>query len=132
MKTTMEVFVKYNDKIFTGNADLTHKKPKKNYALKKQVHIGKYSFHAETHRLQVGNTIYRLTNRENQILETLSNHLGRIVERSFLLISFWGNQTTYTSRSLDVFIHSLRQYLSQDKNVNIETVRGRGLILNVL
>jgi DNA-binding response OmpR family regulator len=52
-----------------------------------------------------------------------------LVKRNDLLGEFWGTSHFFTSRSLDVFIRSLRKYLSRDPNVELKTIKGIGLSL---
>jgi len=40
-----------------------------------------------------------------------------------------GEDDYFLGRSMDVFISRLRKYVSEDKNIDIRTVRGTGFIL---
>ena len=96
--------------------------------------IGKYTFDPKSLTL----TFYdadkiELTARESQILELLAQHRGEVVKRDEILNKFWENQdSTFASRSLDVFITKLRSYLSKDSSVVIRNVKQLGLILDVV
>ena len=70
-----------------------------------------------------------ITCRENKILLLLLENAGRVVTRRRILSSFWGEENEYTSRSLDIFIHRLRQKLRKDPMVAIHTIRGEGFML---
>ena len=72
----------------------------------------------------------QITCRENQILLLLLENAGRVVTRRRILSSFWGEENEYTSRSLDIFIHRLRQKLRKDPMVAIHTIRGEGFMLS--
>ena len=71
----------------------------------------------------------QITCRENKILLLLLENAGHVVARRYILASFWEEQNAYTSRSLDIFIHRLRQKLKQDPMVTIRTIRGEGFML---
>ena len=93
--------------------------------------IGEYIFNADKQLLQYKNIIHKLTARESQVLEKLYEQKGKLITRESLLEELWGVNDFFTSRSLDVFINRLRKRLSRDSNIQIETVRGRGLLLSV-
>ena len=52
-----------------------------------------------------------------------------ILERDVALRHVWHDDSYFTARSMDVFISRLRKYISEDKNIDIRTVRGTGFIL---
>lgn len=93
-----------------------------------EIHIGKYTFDIHTHILSKEQS-RKLTQREAAILMKLYNRKGDVVKREEILEEFWGRNDFFTSRSLDVFISSLRKYLSCDDSVEIQTIRGEGLKL---
>jgi DNA-binding response OmpR family regulator len=70
-----------------------------------------------------------LSPREGEILALLLDNKGCVVDRTRILSEFWGGETSYTSRSLDVFIYRLRLRLKRDPSVSILTIRGRGYLL---
>jgi DNA-binding response OmpR family regulator len=91
--------------------------------------LGEYIFNMDKQILQYKTVIYKLTERESQILEKLYEQKGKLVTRERLLRELWGVNDFFTSRSLDVFINRLRKRLSCDPNIKIETVRKKGLLL---
>lgn len=91
--------------------------------------LGEYLFDPIYRTLQWRTKHFNLTEREMQILEMLYDRKGELLLREEILIKFWGNSDFYTSRSLDVFISSLRKYLENDASIQIQTVRGKGLKL---
>jgi DNA-binding response OmpR family regulator len=96
---------------------------------KELITMGEYVFNVDRQLLQWKNEIFKLTNRETQVLWKLYEQKGELVKRENLLEELWGINDFFTSRSLDVFIASLRKYLSNDPKIFIETVRGKGLKL---
>lgn len=94
-------------------------------------YLGDYIFNADKQYLQYKNTKHKLTPRETKVLFKLYENRGSVVERGELLEELWGMNDFFSSRSLDVYINSLRKYLSLDPKIGIETIRGKGLILNM-
>ena len=95
------------------------------------IYLGDYVFNTDKQYLQYKNTKYKLTARETKILYKLYENRGNVVNRGELLEELWGMNDFFTSRSLDVYINSLRKYLSLDSKIGIETIRGKGLVLNI-
>lgn len=95
-----------------------------------QFTLGSFRFDASRAELhdKNGKTI-SLTPRETQILQLLCEHRNEIVRREAILERFWPEADYFTSRSLDVFVTQLRNYLAGDEHVSIVTVRGVGLKL---
>jgi len=95
------------------------------------IYLGDIIFNTEKQYLQHKSVKYKLTARESRILHKLFESNGNVVKRDTLLKEIWGLSDFFTSRSLDVYINSLRKYLSVDPKINIETIRGKGLVLNI-
>jgi DNA-binding response OmpR family regulator len=98
---------------------------------KKIVHLGEYIFNIEKQILQYEDNIYKLSGRETQILARLCEQTGKLILRKHLLEEFWKVNDFFTSRSLDVFVSTLRKRLAHDPHIKIETVRGKGLLLSI-
>jgi len=94
--------------------------------------VGDCVFNTDKQFLQYKGTKQKLTTRETKVLYKLYEKRGKVVHRGELLEELWGMNDFFTSRSLDVYINSLRKYLSLDPKINIETIRGKGLVLNVV
>ena len=73
----------------------------------------------------------RITARESAIITMLARRNGDIVEFRELLTEIWGDDSYYNLRSLNVFVSHLRNYLSSDKDVEIQSIRGIGYRLIV-
>ena len=95
------------------------------------IYVGDYVFNTDRQYLQCKDTKHKLTVRETQILYKLCENRGNVVKRDKLLEELWGMSDFFTSRSLDVYINSLRKYLSLDPKISIETIRGKGLVLHI-
>ena len=95
------------------------------------IYMGDTIFNANKRYIQYKNTKCKLTARESLILYKLFENEGNVVKRKDLLQDIWGTSDFFTSRSLDVFINLLRKHLSLDAKVAIETIRGKGWVLNI-
>jgi len=94
-------------------------------------YLGNYIFDPNRQELHFGGDVQRMSQREAEILKSLANHLNEITSRKEMLIELWGDDSFFNTRSMDVYITRLRKYLSQDVNVQIVNVRGRGYKLIV-
>ena len=95
------------------------------------IFLGDYVFNTDKQYLLYKGIKKKLSVRGTKILFKLYENRGNVVTREEILTEFWGTNDFFTSRSLDVFINSLRRYLSHDPGISIETIRGKGLVLNV-
>ncbi len=93
--------------------------------------IGNYQFDSESKYLYLDTEKIKLTPKEFSILEILVENKNKVVSREKLTQDLWGESDFFSSRSLDVFIAKLRKYLSKDKKVQIVTIRGEGIKLEV-
>lgn len=75
------------------------------------------------------NTKEKLTLKEAQLLKYFIINKNKILAREDILTEIWGEDDYFLGRSMDVFISRLRKYVSEDKNIDIRTLRGTGFIL---
>ena len=87
--------------------------------------ILKYS----TLELKTPSGAVKLTLREAQLLRYLIINKNRALTRDSILREIWGEDDYFLGRSMDVFISRLRKYLTPDKGLELQTVRGSGFIL---
>lgn len=89
--------------------------------------IGRYCFilHKQTLQLQAGNEV-KLSYRETQLLKMLYDHKNALLERKQVLITLWGDDSFFNTRTMDVFITKLRKHLKDDTSVEIINIRGIG------
>ncbi len=92
-------------------------------------HIGKYSFDPKSLLLSLDDENHRLTDKEAQVLRLLCENKHSVLDRNVALKAVWGQSDFFNRKSMDVFIHKLRQYLKKDPSVEIVNVRGKGFIL---
>ncbi len=76
-----------------------------------------------------GKSKEKLTLKEAQLLKYFIVNKNKILAREDILTEIWGEDDYFLGRSMDVFISRLRKYVSEDKNIDIRTVRGTGFIL---
>jgi DNA-binding response OmpR family regulator len=74
----------------------------------------------------------KLTLKEAQLLRYFIVNKNKVLAREDILTEIWGEDDYFLGRSMDVFISRLRKYVSEDKNIDIRTVRGTGFILEEL
>lgn len=74
----------------------------------------------------------RLSSRENELLLMLCQNMGQTVERNRILMSLWGSDTYFNSRSLSVYINHLRNYVGKESFVKILSVHGKGYKLVIM
>ena len=94
--------------------------------------IGLFQLNVSEQKLTIANTEIKLTLKETMLLSLLSDNENTIIKREKILITLWGKNDYFLGRSLDVFISRLRKYLSQDKHVSIENIRGVGFKLKII
>jgi DNA-binding response OmpR family regulator len=73
-----------------------------------------------------GSKVIKLSNRESQVLAMLVSHQNKTVDRRELLLEVWGDDSFFNSRTLDVYIRKLREYLAEDPAIEIITLKGKG------
>lgn len=88
--------------------------------------LGNYVFDYSNLTLTHQEEEHSLTEREADLLKFLAEHANRVIKRSEILLSVWGEDDYFLGRSLDVFISRLRKYLKEDERVSIENVHGVG------
>jgi two-component system, OmpR family, response regulator len=93
--------------------------------------IGKYYFKYNEQSLKLGEDIQKLTTKENELLKLLCKNINGVLERNHALKAVWGDDNYFNGRSMDVYIAKLRKYLSEDPNVEIVNVHGKGFKLFV-
>ena len=91
--------------------------------------IGKYHFSASHRIIRDENKEQKLSPKESDLLRMLCLHLNQVLPREEALLSIWGEDNYFTTRSMDVFMSKLRKYLKDDPTVEISTVHGSGYIL---
>lgn len=94
--------------------------------------LGKFLFDAKEQRLFLNEEITSLTDKECKVLELLHENFGELIPRETLMQKIWIDEGVITGRSLDMFISKLRKKLSQDPELKITNVHGKGYKLELI
>jgi len=71
----------------------------------------------------------KLTMTESELLKLFFRNTNKVLKREEILISVWGDDSLFLSRSLDVFISRLRKFLSAAKGYSLVNIRSIGFML---
>jgi DNA-binding response OmpR family regulator len=93
--------------------------------------IGDYSFDYSKQELSYNDEIWRMTEKENEVLRLLCMNQNQILRRDEAVEKIYGKRDYFLGRSFDVFISRLRKLLCKDPRISIENVFRVGFILNV-
>ncbi|MRT93725.1 response regulator transcription factor [Ancylomarina sp. 16SWW S1-10-2] len=96
-----------------------------------EIKIGTYTYTPNRYELVTPTKTINLSNREGELLKQLTEMGSKVVERKDILLQVWGDDSFFNSRNLDVYIKKLRNYFSEDENIEIQTLRGRGYLFLV-
>lgn len=91
--------------------------------------VGEYEFDFANQSLIWNGKKQLITTKEAEILRLLCINKGKLLDRQTTLRELWGESDYFNRRSMDVFISKLRKYLSEDSNVKITNVHGKGFVL---
>ena len=94
-----------------------------------EYHVSSTVLRFNTLELLCGKNKEKLTLKEAQLLRYFIINKNKILAREDILTEIWGEDDYFLGRSMDVFISRLRKYVSDDKGIDIRTVRGTGFIL---
>lgn len=93
--------------------------------------IGEYEFDYSRQELSYHNEIWRMTEKENEVLRLLCTHQNKILRRDDAVEKIYGKKDYFLGRSFDVFISRIRKLLQKDPRITIENVFKVGFILSV-
>ncbi|TDQ75454.1 response regulator transcription factor [Sphingobacterium yanglingense] len=103
--------------------------------VKRPVHasyeIGDYVLDTNKNILTHASAEEKLSYREVELIRRLFENKDNVVPREDIIKAYWGDDTYFTGRSLDVFISRIRKYFAQDGRIKITNVRGIGYIMNI-
>ena len=88
--------------------------------------IGKYEFIPLRFELKFESAVKKLSHRESTLLQLLNENKNATLLRKDILLKLWGDDSFFNSRNLDVYITKLRDYLKEDKSIEIITIKGIG------
>ncbi len=116
-----ELIARINNQIL-----LTQINPISQTVINEEFKIGKFQFIPHKYELHSPQNIIKLSHKEAQLLNLLAKHQNQIIDRKSLLLKIWGDDSFFNSRTLDVYIRKIRSYLSEDKCIEIITLKGKG------
>ncbi len=96
-----------------------------------EIKIGAYTFHPSRYELHAPSGMIKISQRDQQVLSMLCANINRVTDRRELLLSVWGDDSFFNSRNLDVYIRKIRTYLSEDSQIEIQTIKGKGYLFIV-
>ncbi|HEX6847666.1 MAG TPA: response regulator transcription factor [Chitinophagaceae bacterium] len=88
--------------------------------------LGSFLLNASTHELSNDSNKFQLSYKEVELLKRLCEAKSTVVDRQELLLELWGSDNIFNSKTMNVYINRLRNYLAGDKSVEIITIRGFG------
>jgi DNA-binding response OmpR family regulator len=88
--------------------------------------LGSFTFNASTQELANDSSRFQLSYKEVELLKMLCEAKSTVVDRQVLLEELWGSDNAFNSKTMNVYINRLRNYLECDKSVEILTIRGFG------
>jgi two-component system response regulator TrcR len=88
--------------------------------------LGSFTLNASTQELANESGRFQLTYKEVELLKRLCEAKSTVVDRQVLLMELWGSDSLFNSKTMNVYINRLRNYLDSDKSVQILTIRGYG------
>ncbi|NVO18901.1 MAG: response regulator transcription factor [Bacteroidetes bacterium] len=90
--------------------------------------LGRYKLNRARYQLISPTTTSKLSGREMEIISLLANNINRIVDRKDILTKVWGDDSFFNSRTLDVYVRKLRAMFSEDPDIEIVTLKGKGYL----
>ena len=88
--------------------------------------LGSFTLNASTQELSNDVSQFQLSYKEVELLKRLCEAKSTVVDRQVLLMELWGSDNIFNSKTMNVYINRLRNYLNSDKSVEILTIRGHG------
>jgi len=91
--------------------------------------IGAYTYECATRALVHPNESRKLSPKEGALMQLLCEHFNAVLPREKALRKIWGEDSYFTTRSMDVYITKLRKYLQHDGSLSIQNVHSSGYML---
>jgi len=91
-----------------------------------KIELGNFIFNPNEDYLVLNEHKMKLTAKESKLLSVFASRPNQVIEREELQQRVWGDEGVVVGRSLDIFISKLRKKLSEDPNVTLLNVFGKG------
>lgn len=96
------------------------------------ISLGSFQFYPDNNLLKRGQTSISLSEKETKALKIFADNINQIVARETLMKAIWEEEgIVVISRNVDVLVSKLRKKLSDDAEVKLVNVHGRGYRLVV-
>lgn len=93
--------------------------------------IGNYRFDYKLRTLEFDSTKQKLSPKEAELLRLLCENINELLTRETALLSIWGDDGYFTTRSMDVYLTKLRKLFVFDPKIEIRNIHGSGFMLEV-
>lgn len=97
----------------------------------RQFQLASFSFDYDLQELRRGEQVFRLTEKENEVLYQLCLHKNQILKRELAVEAIYGKKDYFLGRSFDVFISKIRKLFQDEPKIRIENVFKVGFIFHV-
>lgn len=96
-----------------------------------QYRIGTFVFNPYLRQLRNGENQWKLTPKENSLLELLCQKKGTVLLREEALLKIWEEENFFTGQSMNVYITKLRNYFrtAEEQHIRIENLHSKGFML---
>lgn len=95
-----------------------------------KIRVGNLALDPYTGEASVGESVFRLTGKESQLLEYLMRNRGRVLTKDQIISRVWGYDAEIEANAVEIYIHFLRKKMRQaGHSICIETIRGTGYCL---
>ncbi len=94
------------------------------------IKIGDFEYIKNEMRLKYKTESFKLTKKENQLINYFFSNPNQLIKREELLKLIWGKVDHNNSRSMDVYINKVRKILSCSPNISIINYHGTGFKLD--
>jgi len=102
-----------------------------NQMVSEEVVLGNYRLVPSRYELISTTKVIKLSQRDMEVLSFLASNQNHVTDRRELLLSVWGDDSFFNSRTLDVYIRKIRKYLSEDSGIELITLKGKGYLFVV-
>lgn len=91
--------------------------------------VGGYTYECATRTLVHAKESRKLSPKEGALMQLLCENFNEVMARDKALKKIWGEDSYFTTRSMDVYITKLRKYLQHDSSLSIQNVHSSGYML---
>lgn len=125
-----ELIARIQNQLLIHNLNSENLNAKDSHAVEK-IEMGSYQYFPNRYELVAPSGIIKLSSREGELLHLLAGKGNQIAQRKDILLKIWGDDSYFNSRTLDVYVKKIRNYLSEDPKIKIQTLRGKGYLFLV-